>query len=55
MLKPQKVVMGLLDFSKLSTFLPAGPSVYYQLKTLVPYVKLICLGMCCEILGQAAA
>lgn len=46
MMKPQKVVMGFLEFSKLSTLLPGAQSVYHQLKNLVLYLKLICLGIC---------
>lgn len=55
MMKPQKVVMGFLEFSKLSTLLPGAQSVYYQLKNLVLYLKLICLGICWDTLDQAAA
>lgn len=51
MMKPWRVVMGFLEFSKVSTPLSGALLIYYQLKNLVLYLKFICLGICCGILA----
>lgn len=54
-MKPQKEVMGFLEFYKLSTPLPGALLLYHQLKNLGLYLKLFCLGIFWDILDQAAA